>query len=119
MATELNTHLRYFASPMGMAFDGQRLATLGTVKEIWNTTTCPTWQSALHPQKHDARFMPRNMHVTGDIRLHEIAFDGDGELWLVNTRFSTLCTPRPPPQFPYRAGVLPSSPHWRRKTVVI
>jgi uncharacterized protein (TIGR03032 family) len=88
---QLNTHLRYFASPMGMAFDGQRLA-LGTVKEIWEYHNMPDVAERLHPQKHDACFMPRNMHVTGDIRLHEIAFDGDGELWLVNTRFSTLCT---------------------------
>ncbi|MEO7197462.1 MAG: TIGR03032 family protein, partial [Solirubrobacterales bacterium] len=28
---------------------------------------------------------------TGDIRIHEIAYAGD-ELWLVNTRFSCLCT---------------------------
>lgn len=88
---QLNTHLRYFVSPMGMAFDGHRLA-LGTVKEIWDFRNMPDAAERLHPNKHDACFMPRNMHVTGDIRVHELAFDGKGELWLVNTRFSTLCT---------------------------
>ncbi len=88
---KLNTHLRYFASPMGMAFDGHRLA-LGTVKEIWDFRNMPDSAERLHPNKHDACFMPRNMHVTGDIRVHELAFDGGGELWLVNTRFSALCT---------------------------
>lgn len=87
----LNTHLRYFANPMGMAFDGQRLA-LGTVKEIWDYRNMPSAAARLHPDKHDACFMPRNMHVTGDIRVHELAFDGEGELWFVNTRFSALCT---------------------------
>ena len=88
---KLNTHLRYFASPMGMAFDGHRLA-LGTVREIWDFRNMPDSATRLHPNKHDACFMPRNMHVTGDIRVHELAFDGAGELWLVNTRFSSLCT---------------------------
>jgi uncharacterized protein (TIGR03032 family) len=35
--------------------------------------------------------LPRSSHVTGDIRVHEIAWAGD-ELWIVNTRFSCLCT---------------------------
>ena len=34
---------------------------------------------------------PAPSHVTGDIRIHEIAFVG-GELWIVNTRFSCLAT---------------------------
>ena len=40
---------------------------------------------------HDACYLPRACHVTGDIRCHEIAWAGN-ELWLVNTRFSCLCT---------------------------
>jgi uncharacterized protein (TIGR03032 family) len=33
--------------------------------------------------------VPRSCHVTGDV--HELAWSGD-ELWMVNTRFSCLCT---------------------------
>ena len=40
---------------------------------------------------HDACFVPRNRHYTGDIRIHDIAFAG-GELWIVATRFSCLAT---------------------------
>lgn len=87
----LNTHFRYFPSPMGMAFDGHRLA-IGTLGEVWDYRNVPAAAARLHPEKHDACFVPRNMHVTGDIRVHELAFAGDGELWLVNTRFSALCT---------------------------
>lgn len=87
----LNTHFRFFPNPMGLAFDGDRLA-LGTLSEVWDYRNVPAAAARLHPQKHDACFLPRNMHVTGDIRVHELAFAGDGELWLVNTRFSTLCT---------------------------
>jgi uncharacterized protein (TIGR03032 family) len=35
--------------------------------------------------------VPRRSHYTGDIRIHEIAYAAD-DLWLVNTRFSCLCT---------------------------
>lgn len=87
----LNTHFRYFPNPMGLAFDGSRLA-IGTLGEVWDYRNVPRAAERLHPGKHDACFLPRNMHVTGDIRVHELAFDGEGELWVVNTRFSTLCT---------------------------
>jgi uncharacterized protein (TIGR03032 family) len=39
----------------------------------------------------DAAFLPRAIHHTGDIRIHEIGWIGR-ELWAVNTRFSCLCT---------------------------
>jgi uncharacterized protein (TIGR03032 family) len=41
--------------------------------------------------KHDACFMPRVAHATGDIQIHEMAWVGD-ELWFINTAFSCLCT---------------------------
>jgi hypothetical protein len=43
---------------------------------------------------HDACFLPRSCHVTGDIGVHEMAWLGD-ELWVVNTRFSCLCALHP------------------------
>ncbi|MEZ4519423.1 MAG: TIGR03032 family protein [Chloroflexota bacterium] len=36
--------------------------------------------------------MPRRIHVTGDIDIHEMAWAADNELWIVNTRFGCLCT---------------------------
>ncbi len=47
--------------------------------------------SSSRPASHDACFVPRSCHVTGDIRVHDMACAGD-ELWAVNTRFSCLCT---------------------------
>jgi uncharacterized protein (TIGR03032 family) len=44
--------------------------------------------------RHDACYLPRSCHVTGDIGVHEMAWAGD-ELWAVNTRFSCLCTLHP------------------------
>lgn len=88
---QLNTHFRMFPSAMGIAVGDGRLA-IGTLREVWDYWNVPAAAARLHPSKHDACFLPRNMHVTGDIRIHEIAFDHEGELWMVNTRFSALCT---------------------------
>ena len=41
--------------------------------------------------KHDAAYLPRQIHVTGDIDIHELAW-GKDDLWIVNTRFGCLCT---------------------------
>lgn len=87
----LNTHLRHFPSPMGIATAPGRLA-LGTQCEVWNFFDMKALREKLEPKgKHDRIYVPRNCALTGDIRVHELAFAGD-ELWLVNTRFSCLCT---------------------------
>lgn len=88
---QLNTHFRSFQSPMGIAV-GRRALALGTRQQVWEFRNVPAVAARLDPPgKHDACFLPRACHVTGDIRIHEIAFVGE-ELWVVNTRFSCLCT---------------------------
>ncbi|MES1241471.1 MAG: TIGR03032 family protein [Acidobacteriota bacterium] len=85
----LNTHFRAFPSPMGIAV-GPRYLALGTQRHVWEYRNQPELARKLPPAgKHDACFLPRRGHVTGDIRVHELAFAGDG-LWIVNTRFSCL-----------------------------
>jgi uncharacterized protein (TIGR03032 family) len=87
----LNTHFRMFRSPMGLAVDPTRIA-IGTEREVWDYRNQPAVAAKVEPAgKHDACFVPRKIHVTGDIRIHEIGF-AKGELWIVNTRFSALCT---------------------------
>lgn len=88
----LNTHFRPFASPMGVAV-GPRSLAIACAREVWDYRNQPDVTARLDPPgKHDACFFPRNVHVTGDMRVHEIAFDADDALWLVNTQFSALCT---------------------------
>jgi uncharacterized protein (TIGR03032 family) len=89
----LNTHFRDFLSPMGLAYEPRtgRLA-VGTRHEVWTFYNQPAVAPKVEPkEKHDAAFMPRKCHITGDIRIHEIGWVS-GELWAVNTRFSCLCT---------------------------
>ncbi|MEI7622922.1 MAG: TIGR03032 family protein [Actinomycetes bacterium] len=104
---KVNTHLRYFSSPMGIAVQGAKLA-LGTKTTVWEFWNQQAAAKSIDPEgKVDACYMPRRGHTTGDIRIHDLAYDADGELWAVATRFSCLVTfdressftPRWRPQF--------------------
>ena len=87
----VNTHFRDFPAPTGLALAGGRLA-VGTTSDVREFHDVPAVAAKLEPfGKHDACFLPRRRHVTGNILIHEMAWMGD-ELWLVNTRFSCLCT---------------------------
>jgi uncharacterized protein (TIGR03032 family) len=102
----LSTLVRTFDRPMGLAVDGPRLA-VGTRKEIWLLRNAPDIAPHVEPAgQHDACFLPRSSHVTGDIGIHEMAWsrpvrdsmfqvpgqEENRELWLVSTRFSCLAT---------------------------
>ena len=121
----LNTHYRSFQSPMGLALaeGGARLA-IGTTLQVWEFRDVPNVARRLEPAaKHDACYLPRSSHVTGNILIHEMAWAGGSsqgsegrskgaassltpdacpltpELWLVNTRFSCLATLDPESSF--------------------
>jgi uncharacterized protein (TIGR03032 family) len=88
----LNTHFRSFQAPMGMALDGDRLA-IGTQMQVWEFVDVPAVTAKLEPPgRHDACFLPRSSHITGNIQIHEMAWGADRALWVINTRFSCLCT---------------------------
>jgi uncharacterized protein (TIGR03032 family) len=88
----LNTHFRSFQAPMGLALDRDRLA-VGTRIQVWEYVDVPAVCARLDPPgQHDACFLPRASHVTGNIQGHEMAYGSDGALWMVNTRFSCLAT---------------------------
>ncbi len=87
----LSMLVRTFDRPMGVAVDARRL-TVGTRTQVWFLRNAPDIAPRVEPAgQHDACFLPRSCHVTGDIGVHELAWAGD-ELWVVNTRFSCLCT---------------------------
>ena len=110
----VNTHFRSFPKPMGLALHGNRLA-IGTALEVREFHNVPAVAAKLPPAgKHDACFLPRCSHATGEVLIHEMAWGTDSfsrespasksstlaegsrlndeELWFVNTRFSCLCT---------------------------
>lgn len=91
-AQGMNTHFRNFNRPMGMALQPNRLA-IGCLRTIEYSHNMPDLISRLeNPNEHDACFVPRKTHVTGAIDIHEMGWGENNTLWVVNTRFSALCT---------------------------
>lgn len=89
----LNTHFRSFDRPMGLAYDADRdRLAVGASNQVWEFRNQPRVAPKLPPEgRHDAAFIPRTSHHSGDIRIHELGWIG-GEVWAVNTRFSCLST---------------------------
>jgi len=88
----VNTHFVDLRKPMGMAYQNGRLS-VGTGSSVIDYFNSASAAMKVPPgNAHDAAFLPRGVHITGDIDIHEMAFDGNGELWVVNTRLSCLCT---------------------------
>jgi Domain of unknown function (DUF4915) len=72
----LSTLVRTFDRPMGLAADGRRLA-VGTRTEVWLLRNAPDIAPRIEPAgHHDACYLPRSCHVTGDIGIHEMAWAG-------------------------------------------
>jgi uncharacterized protein (TIGR03032 family) len=87
----LSMLVRTFDRPMGMAVDARRLM-IGTRDRVWLMRNAPDIAPRVEPVgRHDACFVPRSCHVTGDIGVHDIAWGGE-QRWAVSTRFSCLCT---------------------------
>ena len=77
--------------PTGIAMDKSRLV-VGSRDRIYEFRNMPTFvmdQDSLIGR--DAVYLIRNIHLTGVINTHEMAFV-DEECWAVATRFSCLCT---------------------------
>jgi len=90
-AGKVNTHFCSFDRPMGIAARDNRLV-IGTSNEIFEFRNTPAVAPKVESRgTHDACFIPRSVHYTGNIDIHELDFAGD-QLWFVNTRFSCLCT---------------------------
>src|SRR5262249_21987763 len=78
---------RTFNRCMGLWADGQTL---------WMTSLYQLWRftNALAPgetyQGYDRLYVPRVGYTTGDLDLHDVAVDGQGQVVLVNTKFNCL-----------------------------
>lgn len=88
----LNTHFRDASKPMGIAVAAGQIA-MGVTNEIQFFANVPANVPKLKDAgRHDACFIQRYGHITGDIDIHEMSFGADGQIWFINTRFSCLCT---------------------------
>lgn len=123
---KLNTLLRAFPRPMGMAVsaNAKRIA-LACGREVYTFRNAPEIGSQIDPEgKHDACYLPRNVQITGDFRAHEMVYlkplDQESSetsdqadpnarsLYVINTRFS--CLSRIVPDYSFE-------PVWRPKWI--
>ncbi len=121
----LNTHFRLFQVPMGMAARAGELA-IGGKAQVYRLQNQPALTARLEPPgKHDACFVSRSTHSTGDIRIHDMAYTDDralgGEhpvLLLVHVRRPAQLRPALAPSVRDRArtrGPLPPQRHGHRR----
>ncbi|HEV8378744.1 MAG TPA: TIGR03032 family protein [Tepidisphaeraceae bacterium] len=85
---------RQFDKPMGLARSpDSRLLALATRHSVILLADAPLLApDYLEDQKgkYGALYLPRAQYFTGDLNIHDLTFDTDNKLWLVNTRFCCL-----------------------------
>ncbi len=90
---QLTLDFHNFDRPMGIAIDDSRdaMAIAGREK-VWFLLNERDVANRLDPPgSYRNCFLTRSAHVTGPIQTHEMAYIA-GELWVVNTLFSCLCS---------------------------
>ncbi len=91
----VSVFMREFDKPMGLAIRTPCMA-IGLRHEIMLLANAPQLAPSFpseQPGQYDSLFIPRVSLHTGDIAVHELAFDSKGELWICNTLFSCLSAP--------------------------
>ena len=76
--------------PMGIAFNGNKLAVAGKTNVLVYASVPE--MAVSYPRQantYDNIFLPRSQHITGLIDMHDIVWTGD-KLLMVNTKFSCL-----------------------------
>ena len=80
-----------FERAMGMAINSGRMA-VGGKDWVYFLKNDRNLAAQIEPAgSYDACFLTKSGQYTGDISIHDLAWGGN-ELWMVNTRFSCLCT---------------------------
>ena len=80
-----------FERAMGMAVSPARMAVGGKDWVYFLKNDLELAAQIEPPGSHDACFLTKSGQYTGDISIHDLAW-GNEDLWIVNTRFSCLCT---------------------------
>lgn len=90
-----NTHFIAMDKPMGIAVEGDTRLTIGDAHRIEFYRNLPAVGRKIGDGNADAAYVHRSTHVSGDIDIHEMGYDSESQLWLINTRMSCLCTLSP------------------------
>ncbi|HVZ96404.1 MAG TPA: TIGR03032 family protein [Chitinophagaceae bacterium] len=82
---------RDFDNAMGLAINPERMA-IATKHEVVVLANAPELAKGYvtKPDFYDSFFVPRACYYTGTIDIHDMDWDIEGNLWAVNTLFSSL-----------------------------
>src|SRR5262245_18266661 len=87
---EVTLSYHNFERAMGLAVKPDCVAVAARA-QVWFLRSAPDLAAQVVPAgRHDACFLTRSAHFTGEVQAHERAWAGD-EFWLVNTAFGCLC----------------------------
>ncbi|CAB4938917.1 MAG: TIGR03032 family protein [Actinobacteria bacterium] len=90
----LDTYFTSLDRPMGAAVAGNRVA-IGAADSVVVYARHDVGASLGIEPVPDAVLVPKAIVFTGDVSIHDMAWDDDGTLWFVNTSFSCLSTLQP------------------------
>lgn len=88
----INTHFMGFNRPMGIALKNNEFALGGQSSITVFRNLAAAGVKTGQGDHVDACYMPRKIHLTGEIDVHEMGYDKHGQLWFINTKMSCLST---------------------------
>lgn len=88
----LNIHQSHLPKPMGLCLDDQGALTLTSAYQIMRFENVLDAGEQIN-QYFDACYVPRLVHVTGNLDAHDVGVDIEGQAVFVNTRFNCLSRP--------------------------
>jgi uncharacterized protein (TIGR03032 family) len=94
----LHLHQSSIAKPMGLARSDKGGLLLSAGFQVIELANVLQTHERIN-QNFDACYMPRKIHLTGDLDAHDIDIDQDGRIVFVNTRFNCLATVSPQHSF--------------------
>ncbi len=94
----VHLHQSAMIKPMGLAHNNHGRIVLSAGFQIIELTNVLQSHERVN-ETFDACFMPRTIHITGELDAHDIGVDRNGQIIFVNTRFNCLATVSPQHSF--------------------
>ena len=91
-ATGAHLHQSGLPKPMGICVDGRDRLTLASGAHIVRFRNILAANERIN-DAFDACYVPRSLHLVGDLDLHDVGVDDADQPIFVNTRFNCLATP--------------------------
>jgi uncharacterized protein (TIGR03032 family) len=88
----LMVHERFFRKAMGICVAGRDTILLATLFQILTLRNALNHNELIN-DTFDACYVPRTIHVTGELDAHDIGLLADGRIVFVNTLYNCLATP--------------------------